>query len=477
MRQQLIDHESELRVLSSIMHDERACITAFANLKDEDFHDPFRRAVFQLLEHIYITGNKPTVAVTLREGFRLGFIEGKSQHDKLQEIYNHDHDPENIEYWIDNLKKVTKRRKTRELIVNSYRQLENVEDIDLFIADIGNKFFDLAIERNQEEVYTGDDLAEFGIGLVKERVKKYRKNIELLKITGEYPLEGLPTGFPDLNRLFLGYKPGDLILVGAQTGHGKTAFALNTTKTICVDNKERVLYINTEMSKEQVAFRWGGMLSGIPVHNLRTGQLSETDLEKIEKSFRRLQKSGLTMLNERRLNVQKMNMLTRKYVMQKQIKLVVLDYVGRMEKRDPKLQEWQALEDIAKEMKILAQDLNIACMVLFQLNADDTIQGSSRMKNECDLMLKLHQMPSSEKEAENFKKELEKYRKKQYEDFNYYIHVDKSRDSASGVIVPVVFGREVQQIRQANEIKQPKDEWSDIGTEINEKDLEKRRKR
>src|SRR5690606_9060639 len=114
----------------------------------------------------------------------------------------------------------------------------------------------------------------------------------------------------------------------------------------------------------------------------------------IEKSFRRLQKSGLTMLNERRLNVQKMNMLTRKYVMQKQIKLVVLDYVGRMEKRDPKLQEWQALEDIAKEMKILAQDLNIACMVLFQLNADDTIQGSSRMKNECDLMLKLHQMPS-----------------------------------------------------------------------------------
>ena len=103
------------------------------------------------------------------------------------------------------------------------------------------------------------DLATLGYDEVERRFLRFKEIKELHK--GVLPLDGLPTGFDTLNHITLGYKPGDLIILGAQTGHGKTAFALHTSRSVSVDYQSTVLYLNTEMSRQQIALRWGSILS------------------------------------------------------------------------------------------------------------------------------------------------------------------------------------------------------------------------
>ena len=102
------------------------------------------------------------------------------------------------------------------------------------------------------------------------------------------------------------------------------------------------------------------------------------------------------------------------------------------------------LEQIVKTQKMLAQNLNIAVMCLVQLNEDGSLQGARRMKNECDLMLKL--IPISEEEIQE-NPELKKYK-----DPNYYLYIDKNRDGIAGVYLPICFDKTRQSMKDAERI-------------------------
>jgi replicative DNA helicase len=440
----MIDHEAECRVLSSMLHSETACITALDNLTDDAFSNPLNRQVFLLILSLYTKGTRPTYVELVKEGSTLGLIQGIKDMEKIEQISEHYIDDENINYWIQKVRQASKARKAHE-ILKKYTQIMNDGkfEVDQFISQASGDLFSLAIDSEEERIDNPEELAELGINLVLERVEKYRQMQDATKMFGDIPLEGLPTGIKALDNNTLGMKPGDLIILGAQTGHGKTAFALNVAKASSVDTYNSILYINTEMSKKQIAYRWGTMLSGMELHRIRAGNLTNEEKDMVVKSYQRLQTSGFYPIHIPNLTPEKLEILTRKAKLQKNIKLLILDYVGRMEKIQPDMQEWQVLEQIIKSVKLLAQNLEIACLVLVQLNADGTLQGAKRMENECDLMLKL--LPVDEEGRER----LEQRMKRRYEDFNYRLFIQKARDTESGISIPLVFDKGKQLIREA----------------------------
>lgn len=442
------DLEAERRVLSSMMHSETACIEAIDLLHEDEFAEPLNRQVFLLLESLYIRGIRPTLVELLKEGHELGFITKSKDIENIKYIAEHYADEKNIKYWAGKVKQAKKARQTQSLIRKCNAQLKDGKiDIDRFVADTSSEFFALAMDTQAEKVDTPAEIADLGIKLVTERVEKYRQMAEEAKRSGQVPMEGVPTGFKTLDNMTLGLKPGDLAILGAQTGHGKTAFAMNVAKAACVDAQNNILYINTEMSKEQIARRWGSILSSVALYQLQSGSLTNEQQETVVQAYSRLKKSGFYSYSIPNLTPQKLDVLARKHKLQQDIKLVILDYVGRMEKILPDMSEWQVLEQIIKSMKLLAQNLQVACLVLVQLNPDGTLQGAKRMENECDLMLKLIPVP------EDGQKKIEERLKKLYEEFNYRIFVQKARDAESGRTIPVVFAKELQQIREARESK------------------------
>jgi replicative DNA helicase len=460
------DTDSENRVLSAMMHDETACVEVLNALSETDFSDKFRHELFLLCSYIYKEKQiRPTYIEVTKEALTLGLLEGKKSFDELKDIAEHYIDTENIAYWIGKVKESSKARKAQQLLLKYSNIIETNKDINSLVDTMGSEFFQLAMDSDNKRIETGRDLAEYAKKTLKERVEEYRKQEALHSFLGYTPISGVPTGIPDLDRLLLGYQPGSLILMGAKTGVGKTAFAINTAKAVCIDNSESLFYINTEMTRRQLADRWGAILSDLPAHKIRAGSLTNKELDQCIESYNQLIDSGFLAYHEPELTPHKAQILTTQAQMQYKVKLMVLDYVGRMQKRDPRTPEWQMLEDIVKTQKMIAQNLNIACMVLFQLNDDSSIQGAKRMKNECDVMLTMHQIENKDAMID-----ICKYRKKKYEDFNYYIYVEKSRDSAAGIKIPIVFNKELQQIRQAKELgEMVTEDWSDIGREIKPK--------
>ncbi len=441
----LMDMESERRVLSSMLHSEDACIEAYHCMQTTDFYAPKHATIFDLLCSLFEREIRPTYVEVLKEAHSLGMLNNPRDIEEIKYIAEHYIDDENIKYWIKRVKDKAKIRRFVDFLKNNYQILKErqEQDIEQLLMKAEDHLTNLTALEIDDKIDTPEDMANLGYDEVERRFIRYQE-IQL-KHKGVIPLDGLATGFDNLDHITLGYKAGDLIILGAQTGHGKTAFALHTARSIAVNYGKNILYLNTEMSREQIALRWASILSEIEHDRIRMGDISQNELSMILNGYSKLRTSGFYSYPCPNLTPEKTISIARKFRAQKNIDMMIVDYVGRMEKQDPKLQEWQILEQIIKTQKLLAQNLKIAVMVLVQLNPDGSLQGAKRMKNECDLMLKLS--PFSKEELEE-NEELNKYARKP----NYYIYIEKNRDGRSGVRIPINFDLQKQTMKDAERV-------------------------
>lgn len=440
----LYDLESERRVISSMLHSEEACVEAYHVLKAADFYSPRHATIFELTCSLFERDIRPTYVELLKEGHTLGVLTNPRDIEEIKFIAEHYIDDENIRYWIKRVKDKSKLRKFEAFLRRSIQILAEGQEMeaDEILLSAEEELTTLTALDEEDNIDTPADVATLGYQEVEKRFLQFKEIKE--RYRGVLPLYGLPTGFEDLNHITLGYKPGDLVILGAQTGHGKTAFALHTARAVAVDNKYNVLYLNTEMSREQIALRWGSILSGIEHDRIRSGDINENELSLVLQGYSRLRESGFYSYPCPNLTPEKTISIARKFKAQKNIDMMIVDYVGRMDKLDPRLQEWQMLEQIVKTLKMLAQNLKIVVMCLVQLNPDGSLQGAKRMKNESDLMLKLAPIPRDELEENE---ELKKYRNP-----NYYLHIEKNRDGRSGVSIPITFDLQRQVMKNAERI-------------------------
>lgn len=427
------DSEAERRVLSALTNSESACIEAFTQLESKDFADPLHQDIFDLALSIYSGGHQPNAAIVMREGMMLGLINGQEQAEAVNYVISGFVDSD-IQYWINKVSDASKGRAFSE-VLRRYQESTG-GDID---ETLGQAIGDLSLisaGKGKNEFEDGPMVADCLEKLMQAKEAKY----EEARLTGKIVMDGLPTGYAKLDQVTLGYKPGDLIVLGAQTGHGKTAFALQTSKVIAVEHINQLLYINTEMSKELIYMRLAANIAGIPFYNVRQGNLIENvaDRGRFNAAIKSIRRSGFIHKYSPDLTPARCIMDARKAKIQKKIDMIIIDYVGRMEKHDPKMQEWQVLEQIVKSQKILAQELQIPIMILAQLNPDGTLQGAKRIKNECDMLLKL--MPIDKDEAGTYA---------EYANANYRIYVDKNRDGDSDLNVPLYFDKAIQRLETA----------------------------
>lgn len=452
----ITDHEAEDRIISAMMHSETAIIDCVSLINENDFHKPLNRDIYGIIMALYGRGVIPTYVEVIKESMSMGLIKTAKDAEEIQYIAGKHINDHNIGYWADRVRTAAKGRKAQQLVRVFDEQIERpTVDVNQVVRDLGAEFIALAMDAETETIDSAADVAKYGVQLVSDNCEKWRAMKDEDKMFGDIPLEGVTTGIPKLDELTLGYKPGDLIILGAQTGHGKTAYALNAALASYYNSNHPVLYVNTEMSRKQIAYRWAAILSDIPINRIRTGNLRDEEIQTVTNALASFAQSNFYTSYIPNLTPEKLQALARKSKLQHGIELLIIDYVGRMDTSNPKYDEWQVLYNIVKSQKLLAQNLEIACIVLVQLNPDGTLQGAKRMKNECDLMLKLLPLCEDLKDEEQRGKAQDKYESKygtKYKPFNYFLWIDKSRDSESGFSIPMVFTGATQKMIQAEEL-------------------------
>lgn len=341
----------------------------------------------------------------------------------IQKIIGLDVDESSYQYWIDEVLKQSKVKGIKRTLHGVADMIRDNKDPDAITAYIEEQIT-ARLPSSDSRIYTPDKLKEKSIARMKERVKNPDKMI------------GVQTGFNRLDRVTLGVSPGDLMIVAAQTGVGKSALALNMAKNMSIKDKHTVFYLNTEMSEGQVSDRLCSILTGLDYYNVRLGNLDLDGQDKALDAYDKIGESKLFITDAfTDVDLAKTTSIMRKFKAQHDLEVFILDYVGRLDigwdKRYPN--EYQVLEQAAKRLKGLAQQLKIGVIMLAQLNEDDQLAGSKRMENESDIFLKLLPIVENDRELYNYPPDQQP---------DHWLYVKKNRDGVCGIRIGLNFIKE-----------------------------------
>ncbi len=181
-------------------------------------------------------------------------------------------------------------------------------------------------------------------------------------------INGLPTGFTDLDHKLTGLHKGELILVAARPAMGKTAFVLNIANHVITREKVPTVIFSLEMSKESLVSRLIAMEARVDAQALRTGNLTEKDWDDIIESSDVLSHAPLIIDDNSSITISELRSKCRKLKQMKDIGLVIVDYLQLMNASRPVESRQQFISEVSRALKGIARELSIPVIALSQLN-------------------------------------------------------------------------------------------------------------
>ena len=211
-------------------------------------------------------------------------------------------------------------------------------------------------------------------------------------------IPGLSTGLNDLDRYILGLNKGELVLIAARPGMGKTSIALNIAMNVAKKSGKTVAVFSLEMSREQLVSR---LLAGeglVPSQNLLTGQLNSDEWKRIAAAAQVLSATDMRIDDNPMLSVSDINAQCRRI---SNLGLVVIDYLQLMQSAGGDSRKYaaenrqQVVSDMSRMLKIMAKELNVPVICLSQLS-----RASEGRPNKRPMLSDLRESGAIEQDAD-----------------------------------------------------------------------------
>ena len=211
-------------------------------------------------------------------------------------------------------------------------------------------------------------------------------------------LSGVPTGYPKLDEITGGWLKGNVILFAARPGQGKTIALLEHTRW-AAELGQSVLFLSLEMPVISLIYRMisGQLDDGLPYSKIKTGRLSIDQFNNIQRqAVTNLEKLPITWYDGANRDINYLTNLIQKIVREKNIKMVVIDYIQLMTDSSIKgSNETEIAGSVADKIQILSKKLNIPFLCAAQLNRSNEARASHRPRlSDLRSTGKLEQMAS-----------------------------------------------------------------------------------
>lgn len=182
-------------------------------------------------------------------------------------------------------------------------------------------------------------------------------------------MRGIKTGYRDFDNMTAGLQRSDLLILAARPAMGKSTFALNLAYNIASQQKQPVLVFSLEMSKEQLVDRMLADASGVNAWNIRTGNLSDDDFEKLSDAMGEMAEAPIYIDDSPGMTVLEMRTKARREAHNHPLGLIIVDYLqlmsGSGRSDGNRVQE---VSEISRGLKMLAREMNVPVIALSQLS-------------------------------------------------------------------------------------------------------------
>jgi replicative DNA helicase len=360
------------------------------NINEDDFYHPQYGIIFNGIKDLSID-SKPFDLVSICAKLTdMGKLETVGGQGAILELIEDTASSANIYHYG----KIIKNKSVLRGIVRTSKRITDqglnfVGNVEEFIDEVEASFFSLANETRTNFVVT-----------LKESLKENLKRLEQGKRDpGE--IIGMPSGFEALDKRLLGMQAGQMIIIAARPGMGKTAFALNLAVNSVKATNLPVMVYSYEMLSPELSGRILSSEAEIDSRKIRTNDYTDTDLRKLGFAVQELSKLPIFINDSGATTILDIKSQARKVKTEQGIGMIIIDYLQLMQPHIRKSSREQEIAEISRAIKELAKELKCPIIALSQLNRSATsrtdrrpqlqdLRESGSIEQDADVVMLIH---------------------------------------------------------------------------------------
>jgi replicative DNA helicase len=208
-------------------------------------------------------------------------------------------------------------------------------------------------------------------------------------------LSGIPTGFADLDKLLNGLHAGQLVIVAGRPGLGKSTVSMDFARNAAIRHNCASAIFSLEMSKVEIVMRLLSAEARVPLHVLRSGQLSDDDWTKLARRMGEISEAPLYVDDTPSMNLMEIRAKARRLKQTQDLKLIVVDYLQLMSSPRRTESRQQEVAEMSRGLKLLAKEVECPVIAVSQLN-----RGPENRQDKRPLLSDLRESGSIEQDAD-----------------------------------------------------------------------------
>jgi replicative DNA helicase len=357
------DLEAERSVLGAVLVNNATIdLVREVGLESRDFFLDSHEKIFEMACHLS-DNNSPIDLVTLSSALRnRGWYDGVGGTNTLTSFFEDAYRISNVIHYAKIVREKALQRRLMEACSEIMEEgFEGVENTEAYVDTAETKIFEVSQKKIQRSFTS---LGE----VISENMAK----VQDLFVNGGQSVVGLPTGFNDFDKMCAGLHPGQVMVLAARPGMGKTSWFISALLHAGVTKGSVAALFSLEMSKEEMGFRFFSALSRIDSKRLKTGSLAKEEFRRLMTAAEQLGQARIHIDDTAALSVLDIRSRCRRLkAKEKQLDLIVIDYLQLM--RGPKTNanggnREQEISAISRGLKELSKELKVPIIALSQLS-------------------------------------------------------------------------------------------------------------
>ena len=362
--------DAEQGVLGSMLISPREIIAeCVEKITPEYFYVPAHQTIYTALVDLWNAGqgiDLITFTQVLRDRNLLETVGGAAF---ITSLFTFVPTAANVTYYLEIVREKYILRQIIAACTESVRRsFEEQEEVNNLLDEVEQKIFAVGEDRFKGHVLT-----------MKDQVMEAIDSIEQL-YERRGGITGISTGFAELDRMTNGLHESEMIVIAARPSMGKTALAMNITEHVAINSKLPVAVFSLEMSSQQLVQRLLCSRARVNLQKVRDGFLAERDFPSLTAAASKLAEAQIFIDDSAGLSILELRAKARRLKAQRDIKLIVVDYLQLLRSPTRRAQDNRQLEisEISAGLKGLAKELKIPVIVIAQLNRQPEARTGGR---------------------------------------------------------------------------------------------------
>ncbi|WP_374107001.1 replicative DNA helicase [Mumia sp. zg.B17] len=394
------DNNAEQSVLGAMMLSKDAIADVLESVKSIDFYRPAHEEIFDAILDLYGRGEPAdavTVAAALQKRGELAKVGGAPY---LHTLVANVPIAANAGYYAD----IVREKAILRRLISAGTKIAQMGyagegEIDDIVDTAQSEVFGVTEQRTSEDYSVLNDLMEATFDELEAIAAR------------DGQMAGVPTGFTDLDRLTNGFHPGQMIVVAARPGVGKSTLGLDVCRSAAIKHGLTTAIFSLEMSRIEITMRLLSAEARVGLHEMRSGSLSDDQWAKLARRMGEVSTAPMFIDDSPNMTMMEIRAKARRLKQRHDLKMIVIDYLQLMTSGKKVESRQVEVSEFSRQIKLLAKELEVPIIAISQLNRGSEqrtdkrpmlsdLRESGSIEQDADIVVLLHRPDMYEQESE-----------------------------------------------------------------------------